>query len=286
MFHHAVTPEERFASVIRAGTGYLRIADTRFPVALAALHEGELVLGVNTGLGHATIASSHAWIELRDELGPGELGPRGAAYATPCAEMAEGSSGSDGGVVIRYSATVRGAVSFMDAEQEREVALQLAAQTPNPALLAVGVGVRLVQVYPDSIVLVDATGAELVDPADLVIAEPDPFCDVEFVWLARLNHSEANLVAAMVEQIVREPRPGYAALAAELAAVPGPIIATALDRFGVTLGARDAGGVRRQWRLGFRGDCVTIHDIATEIGALCGQVPGGSLLRDRRRAEG
>lgn len=286
-------PEERFASMVRAGAGTLELGDTVFGVHLAALHAGRLVLGIACDTT-AAFSSTSARVSLYDVVGADELGPAAPALLAPpsagrgtaCGRDCPGGCPAPGAGtathLVRLFAEARGRVGFPDPIVERALALDLADHTPHPALLAVGNGIRLACFDVTTLDLVDHLGCARIDPADLELAAPDPFCDIEAVWLARLNDPRSAVIQKMVDHLQR--RGGRERL--DLSGVPGPIAATALDRFGVTLAARDATGARRHWRIGFAGDCAGVEDLAREIRALCGECAGdapggGSLLRGR-----
>lgn len=319
-------PEERFASLVRAGTGAVDLAGRAVPVHLAALHAGSLVLGVagdaatgtldpaagafgipgdtadtsataDTGDTAAT-ASGHPGgptcrAVLYDVIGGDELGPaapallappvsgRGAHCGRDCPSGCSAAQARGAVSMVRQFAEINGTPEFLDPLVEHTLALELAEHTPHPALLAVGAGIRLLRITPVTVDVVDHHGCARVDPVDLELAEPDPFCDIEAVWLARLNDPRSDVIKRMVHHLQR--RTGRRRL--DLSGVPGPVAAVALDRFGVTLGARDATGARRQWRIGFARDCSGIEDLARELRALCGEdecgPTGGSLLRGR-----
>ncbi|WP_333619083.1 hypothetical protein [Dietzia sp.] len=275
-------PEERLATMVRAGTGSVELMAVEgyppvaeFPLIFAALHRGDLVIGIPLFGGEAELLNAAARVELLDCVYPGELGSTGASLIGAC--HCDGGAGR----LIRRIAAVGGALRPPNLAEQRALALEIAEDLAHPELLAVGAEVRLAIIEPASVDLVEPTGCQAVDPADLLLAEPDPFSDIEAVWLARLNDPASGVTRKMIDNLcVDNPQGMWSGESVP----PRSAAVTAMDRFGVTLSALDHLGVRREWRLGFGSDCVTIADLGREIRELCGMCPGRGALHPRNPA--
>ena len=127
----------------------------------------------------------------------------------------------------------------------------IAAEHPNPALLHCetwrsapssaahpgDTGYRLFRLHITSAVIADATGAESVDAATLVAAEPDPFAALESPWLQHLASAHGALVARLAAKLPGALRRGRVRL-------------LGLDRYGVQFRIESDSG-DRDARLGF-----------------------------------
>ena len=265
--HTAVAdPSERLASLVRAGCGEVEIyavagypPAASFPIVFSCLHRGSLVLGIESFGGQAELMAATARCELLDCVYQAELGPSGAGLLGAC------QCSDRPGHLVRQIASVSGSITLPGLEEQRVLALEIAADVAHPELLAVGTEVRLIVMQPENIDLVDSSGCDGIAPEELELAAPDPFCDIEAVWLARLNDPASGVMRKMLHNLRHE-----AQFQGGAQALPQTAVLTALDRFGVTMSALDLGGVRREWRIDFSTDCVTVSDLGREIRRLCG----------------
>lgn len=261
-------PEERLATMVRAGTGSVEIVAVpgyppvvECPLVFSALHEGALVVGIPLLGAESELVDATARCEILDCVYAAELGPCGRSLVGAC-RCHDGC-----GHLVRRIATVTGALRLPNLAEQRALALEISEDLAHPELLAVGTDVRLAIVEPRTVDLVDPTGCDAVDPAELFLAEPDPFSDIEAVWLARLNDPASGVMGRMMDtQRALRGTEGWG----ERGVPPRSAAVTALDRFGMTLSALDYAGLRREWRIGFTGDCCTVGDLGREIRALCG----------------
>lgn len=84
----------------------------------------------------------------------------------------------------------------------------IAASNPDPALLDVGYEDTLVLLSAESVVLADGTGASLVDRAQVLIAQPDPFSRVEKAWIEHLERQHRDMVERLRLHLPRGRRRG------------------------------------------------------------------------------
>lgn len=123
---------------------------------------------------------------------------------------------------VRALAWLRGAVHPVAPQQERSLALLLAASHPVDALLDVGRHATLLRVVVGSAVLADATGAAAVTADDLAAARPDPFTPVADAWLRHLDTTHRDLLGALTRHLPPALHRG----------TPRPLV---LDRWGLGL---------------------------------------------------
>lgn len=127
-----------------------------------------------------------------------------------------------GGESVRALVWVRGRVRPAPAHRVRQALDAMAAADPNPALLDVGFGHRLLRLHVDSIVFADATGAETVDRCAVLAARPDPFCHAERAWVRHLGEHHPDMVERLRLHLPRSIRRGRLRL-------------LGLDRYGLQL---------------------------------------------------
>ncbi|EME51109.1 hypothetical protein G352_26762 [Rhodococcus ruber BKS 20-38] len=92
--------------------------------------------------------------------------------------------------------------------EPRQLAADIAAILPHPALLDVGHRAELLRLRLTSVVAADTTGAEAVEVADVLAATPDPFADVESAWLEHLEQDHSDLVHRIARHIPAADRRG------------------------------------------------------------------------------
>ncbi|WP_416062415.1 DUF2470 domain-containing protein [Rhodococcus indonesiensis] len=92
--------------------------------------------------------------------------------------------------------------------EPRQLAADIAAILPHPALLDVGHRAELLRLRLTSVVAADTTGAEAVEVADVLAATPDPFAAVESAWLEHLEQDHSDLVHRIARHIPAADRRG------------------------------------------------------------------------------
>ena len=152
---------------------------------------------------------------------------------------------------------VEGRIDVPVAHAQRRAASDIARELPDPVLLDVGSTAVLVRVHPDLIVLTDRDGVTVVDPDDLATSGPDPFAELEGLWLAHLNDPRCRVIERIVARIGR--------------CVPAerPVL-TGLDRAGVDLELTDRDGGVHHHRLSFAQACVGVAELGMQIRLLAG----------------
>ena len=104
----------------------------------------------------------------------------------------------------------------------RARALAIAEHRPDPRLLDLGHGMRLLRLTPASLVLADAEGTHSLRPHMFSAAAADPFTDYEANWLRHLESEHADVVEQLARHVPEELRGGR-------------IRPLGLDRFGLRL---------------------------------------------------
>lgn len=102
---------------------------------------------------------------------------------------------------VRGLLWITGHLTAVDDERARRITVGLAEHHPNPALLELGHGARMVRLTPGSAVLSDAEGTAVLAPVDLAAARPDPFCRYERHWLGHLEHAHPEVFAALARHL-------------------------------------------------------------------------------------
>ena len=111
----------------------------------------------------------------------------------------------------------------------------VAARDPRPALLQVQTPLTpdprytLWRLEVASAVVADAAGAESIGLADLMAAEPDPFCALESGWLNHLESDHQDVVARLAARLPTRLR-------------RGTVRPLGLDRYGVSLRVENTDG--------------------------------------------
>jgi len=170
----------------------------------------------------------------------------------------------------RRVVTLHGTVTVPDRPAQRRAASALAGELADPALLGVGVDHALVRLRPHRIGLVEPDGVTDVLPADLLTSGPDPFAELEGLWLAHLGDPRCAVVGRLVERVRRGAHPGSARL-------------VGIDRAGLDLRIDDPDGVGHTVRLPFDEPCVGVAELAVQIRLLAGCPRAAHPLRDRSR---
>jgi len=132
---------------------------------------------------------------------------------------------------VRSLVWLRGTVHPVPASAERALAAEVAAESPQEALLDVGHSLSLVRLRLSSAVVADSSGAEPVDVDELRLAGPDPFWQLEGAWLQHLadDHPDViDLLARRLPPLLRR----------------GRVRPLAIDRYGITLRVELADGDR------------------------------------------
>jgi hypothetical protein len=168
---------------------------------------------------------------------------------------------------VRSLVWIRGQLQDVPPRELRAVVDLIAAEQPNPALLAVGAGHRLLRLEVESVVVADAAGAESVGVAALLEAEPDPFCEMETCWLRHIDADHHDVIARLASRLPGPLRRGRAR----------PL---GLDRYGLRLRV-EAGDGDHDVRLPFVRPVDDVQGLSQAIRLLMG-CPFVNGLRARR----
>lgn len=125
---------------------------------------------------------------------------------------------------------------------------------------------RLLRFVITSVVMADATGADSVDAATLVAAQPDPFTAIESRWLQHLDSAHRAVVARLASRLPATLRRGEVRL-------------LGLDRYGVQFRIESDGG-DRDVRLPFHRPVYDVTGLNQAIRMLIG-CPFGNGVRAR-----
>ncbi|MCB0925365.1 MAG: DUF2470 domain-containing protein [Mycobacterium sp.] len=117
---------------------------------------------------------------------------------------------------------IRGTTRRPSVAETRSLLDAVAACNPHGALLDVGHRDTLLVVTVDSIVFADTSGAEHVDHAEVLAAQPDPFCHAEFAWVHHIQQHHPEMVERLRLHLPRRQRQGRIRL-------------LGLDRYGLTV---------------------------------------------------
>jgi hypothetical protein len=126
----------------------------------------------------------------------------------------------------------------------------------------------LLRLQIDSVVVTDTSGAESVEVAALLAAQPDPFCAIESCWLRHLDSAHRGDVLARLASKLPAPLRR------------GQVRPLALDRYGVRLRVETEDG-DRDVRLPFRKPVDDVTGLSQAIRLLMG-CPFANGLRARR----
>jgi Protein of unknown function (DUF2470) len=168
---------------------------------------------------------------------------------------------------VRSLVWIRGRLFDVPGRELRDVVDLIAAENPDPALLRIGAGHRLLRLEVESVVVADATGAESVGMAALLNAEPDPFCAMETCWLRHIDADHHDLVARLASKLPGPLRRGR-------------VRPLGLDRYGVRLRVEGEDG-DHDVRLPFSRPVEDVHELSQAIRLLMG-CPFVNGLRARR----
>lgn len=138
----------------------------------------------------------------------------------------------------------------------RARALSIAETRPDPRLLDVGHGTRLLRLTPASIVLADADGTHSLRPHMVSAATPDPFHAYETEWLRHLATSHPDVMAQLARHVPEELRDGR-------------IRPLGLDRFGLRLRV-ETPAADHDVRLAFSRPVACPAELAGELRRLVG----------------
>lgn len=130
---------------------------------------------------------------------------------------------------VRSLVWLRGMLHPVPTETTRELAAEVAAEHPHPALLDVGHGAELLRLRLDAVVVADAGGAESVDVDELLATNPDPFWAMETDWLRHLEADHADLVDLLARRLPPALRRGR-------------VRPLGIDRYGLRLRVESAEG--------------------------------------------
>ena len=168
----------------------------------------------------------------------------------------------------RRVVTVEGAVSVPDGPTQRRAATDIARELADPALLDVGTGAALLRLHTRSVSLVERGGVTSVGVDDLATSGPDPFADLEGLWLAHLNDARCPVLGRLVERTGR-------------GATSDGALLLGIDRAGLDVELTSREGTTRVLRLPFGEACSTVSELGTQIRLLAGCPRSARPLRDR-----
>jgi hypothetical protein len=179
---------------------------------------------------------------------------------------------------VRSLVWIRGRLHRVSPSEVYELLDLIAAEHPRPALLQVQTPesgpVRpgdtrylLARLAIESVVVTDATGAEAVEAAALLTAQPDPFCEVESCWIRHLDTDHRDVVARLAARLPARLR-------------RGDVRPLGVDRYGMRLRVEGAEG-DSDVRLPFRTPVDDVTGLGQAIRVLMG-CPFVNGLRARR----
>ncbi|GGC64606.1 DUF2470 domain-containing protein [Hoyosella rhizosphaerae] len=201
------TIAERVRSAfMRADCSMLAIDGTN-PIA-TTLHHFDCFGGILIGVPEDCAAAALAW----------QAGPVGLPVVLELTDAAP----LDLREPIRSLIWVRGQLTPIDTDDVADTAIEIAATNPNEALLDLGHTTSLLHLDPASVVVADASGAEIVPLHTLIGAHPDPFCRMETRWLRHLESEHADLLDSIISKLPPSVREGRLRL-------------LGLDRYGLRL---------------------------------------------------
>ncbi|BBX47047.1 DUF2470 domain-containing protein [Mycobacterium cookii] len=168
---------------------------------------------------------------------------------------------------IRSLVWIRGGLHRVPQSSVRELLDLIAEEHPHPALLQVQTPnsgpVRpgdtrylLARLEIESVVVTDATGAEAVDAAALLAAQPDPFCGFESCWIRHLDSAHRDVVARLAARLPARLR-------------RGDVRPLGVDRYGMRLRVESADG-DRDIRLPFHKPVDDVPGLSQAIRVLMG----------------
>lgn len=168
---------------------------------------------------------------------------------------------------VRALVWVRGRLHPVPPAEVEALLDRIAAEDPNPALLQVqsprsqGGGVEedrypLLRLTMESVVVADTTGAEAVPVADLLAAEPDPFCVIEATWLRHLQVAHPEVITRLATRLPPQLRRGQ-------------IHPLGIDRYGIWLRVEGGDG-DRDVRLPFHAPAHSVTALNRAVRVLMG----------------
>lgn len=186
-----------------------------------------------------------------------------AAHAAPRHELPAMVELADNAPVplrqpVRGLLWITGWLRALEPGAARAAAVTMAERCPDPRLLDIGHGARVLRLRAASIVLADGEGTESVPPDEFARAAPDPFCGSERAWLRHLEDGHPDVFGQLLEHIP-------AALRQRTVRVR-PL---GLDRFGLRLRV-EADSADRDVRLRFSRPVRDTGGLGREIRQLLG----------------
>ena len=168
---------------------------------------------------------------------------------------------------VRSLVWIRGRLHRVPPSQVRAMLDLIAAEHPHPALLQVQTPASkpvtegdaeylLARLEIESVVVTDATGAEAVDSAALLAAQPDPFCAFESGWIRHLDTAHEDVVERLASRLPARLR-------------CGDVRPLGIDRYGMQLRVESVEG-DRDIRLPFRAPVDDVIGLGKAIRVLLG----------------
>jgi hypothetical protein len=144
---------------------------------------------------------------------------------------------------VRGLLWVTGVLSAVEPDRARRIAVRLAEQRPDPALLEIGHGA-----VPSALA-----------PLDLAAARPDPFCHHEHRWLRHLEQAHPEVFPALVRHLPAALRDARGARVRPLG----------VDRCGLRLRIEN-GEVDHDVRIAWEGSIATLDELREQFHRLVG----------------
>jgi uncharacterized protein DUF2470 len=157
---------------------------------------------------------------------------------------------------VRGLLWITGWLRPLEDRTARALAASIAETRPDPRLLDLGHGARLVRLKPASLVVADGDGTHSLRPHVFHAAAPDPFHDHEAGWLRHLDSAHPDVVELLARHVPDELRGGR-------------VRPLGLDRFGLRLRV-EAGAGDHDVRLAFSRPVREPAELAKELRRLVG----------------
>ena len=215
----------------------------------------------DVALAHRSPDTADLWVALpmahAETIPPGGVSARLEVLDVILGGAADGR--------CRRVVVVDGRVRWSDPRDQRRAAPDIARDLPDTALLGVGADLALVRLRAERILLADSDGVTDIAPDDLATSGPDPFTDLEGLWLEHLNDPRCGVVPRLALRVCR-------CLPAERPLLVG------IDRAGVDLEYEGRDDRTHLRRLPFAEACVTVADLGRQIRLLAGCPPARYAL--------
>lgn len=159
---------------------------------------------------------------------------------------------------VRGLLWITGWLRTLDAGEERDAAVTIAEQRPDPRLLDIGRDTVVLRLRAASLILADGDGTASVEPEQFARATPDPFCRFERTWLRHLEDGHPDVLAQLLRHVP-----------ASLRGRGTRVRPLGLDRFGLRLRV-EADAADSDVRLRFSRAVTDVPQLTSEIRRLLG----------------